>query len=91
MLETIATGLVFLLGFYVAMGVVFALYFLVRGLRQIDPRAGGSTRGFRLIALPGLVALWPIVLRRFMSGSSVPPEEHNAHRDATLEKPGVIS
>ena len=88
MSETLATGLVFALGFYVAMGAVFGAYFLVRGLERIDPRARGAGWGFRLAVLPGMIALWPIILRRFISGSSVPPEEHNAHRDATLEPPG---
>jgi hypothetical protein len=55
--------------------------FVLRGVDKIDPVASGSSWGFRLIILPGVVALWPLLLRRWLSGKPQ-PTERNAHRDA---------
>lgn len=51
------------LGAYVALGALFASTFVVRGIQSVDPVAKGSTLGFRLIVLPGVVAMWPLLLR----------------------------
>lgn len=81
MSETLAVWLVRLLLAYLAAGVVFAVPFAVRGVGAIDPIAAESTRGFRLIIVPGAIALWPLLLRRWIAGSA-PPVERNAHREA---------
>jgi hypothetical protein len=64
---------------YLAMGVAFGIPFVWRGVHRIDPAAPGSTWGFRLLILPGVVALWPLLAVRWLSGKP-PPEERNAHR-----------
>ncbi len=78
----VATWLVRLVLAYLACGVLFAIPFLARGAAAIDPGAREGTRGFRLIVLPGVVALWPLLLLRWRSGRSEPPVESNAHRRA---------
>ena len=60
--ETIAG----VLGAYGAFGVIFAIAFVVRGIRSVDPVAMGSTIGFRLIVFPGVVALWPLLLQTWI-------------------------
>ena len=60
--ETIAG----VLGAYAAFGVIFAIAFVVRGIRSVDPVATGSTIGFRLIVFPGVAALWPLLLRMWL-------------------------
>jgi len=81
MLTSIATWLVNLLLLYLGLGVLFGIPFVIRGVNRIDPVAGKSTWGFRLIILPGTVALWPMLARRWIRASP-PPRERNAHRDA---------
>ena len=81
MLTTAANGLVILLGVYVAAGLVFALPFVFRGVNRIDSIASESTWGFRVIIIPGVIALWPILARRWMRGLPPPPQS-NAHRKA---------
>jgi len=49
-------------GLYFAGGVVFALAFLAFGLRRVDSLAADGSAGFKILILPGLVGLWPIVL-----------------------------
>ena len=70
-----------LLELYLLAGLLFALPFVARGIERIDPAAHGASWGFRLLVLPGAVALWPILLRRWWRGTP-PPVESNAHRRA---------
>ena len=51
------------LGVYALLGTIFATAFVVRGIGFVDPVAKGSTIGFRLVVFPGVVALWPLLLR----------------------------
>jgi hypothetical protein len=69
---------------YLGAGLVFAPFFVAFGVGRIDPAARGSTWGFRLMIVPGVVALWPLLLRRVWLRKP-PPEERNAHRRAARE------
>lgn len=82
---SLATTLVTLAAFYVAIGLLFAVAFVLRGASRIDPAAQRGSWGFRLIILPGVVAFWPLLARRWIKGAA-PPEEHNAHRDAARQE-----
>ena len=61
---TILTGV----ALYAAAGSAFALLFLTLGLPRIDNGAKGAGLGFRLLILPGLIALWPLMLVRWIAG-----------------------
>ena len=54
-------GLLILLLAYVGIGLAFAVHFLLRLAPQIDESTVGASRGFKLIVLPGVVALWPVL------------------------------
>ena len=84
-METVAVWLVRILGVYAAIGLLFALPFVFRGVNKIDPVAEGGSWGFRVIIIPGVIAFWPMLLRRWMTGSP-PPQERNAHRDAAASR-----
>ena len=71
---------------YLGVGVVFRIPFVWRGVHRIDPAAPGSTWGFRLLILPGVVALWPVLAMRWLAGTP-PAEERNAHRLAARRGP----
>lgn len=45
-------------------GLAVAALFLLVGLNRIDP-AGHGTWLFRVLLVPGLVLLWPLVLARW--------------------------
>jgi hypothetical protein len=78
----LANWLVILLGAYAALGLVFAVAFVIRGAGRVDPAAREGTWGFRLLILPGSVALWPLLARRWLGGVAAPPAEKNPHRTA---------
>ncbi len=76
----LATWIVRLAGLYLALGVLFSIPFVARGVNRIDPVAAGGSWGFRVIIVPGVIALWPLLLVRWLRGAG-PPVERNAHRD----------
>jgi len=78
----IAAALLIILGIYLLCGLVFAVPFVVVGVKRIDPHALHGSWGFRLLIFPGAMALWPLLLRRWMSGIHEPPEESTSHRRA---------
>lgn len=78
----VATWLVRVVGLYLLAGLVFGVPFVIKGAGRIDPAAAEGTRGFRILILPGVIALWPVLARRWLRGTGKPPPERNAHRDA---------
>ena len=53
------------LALYAAAGVVFAIAFVLFGISRVDSVAEHAPIGFRLIVIPGVAALWPLLLRRW--------------------------
>lgn len=67
---------------YLGFGLAFAVFFVTLGFERVDADAKGGTFGFRLMILPGVVALWPLLLQRWVRGEGRAPAERNAHRVA---------
>ena len=55
---------------YGAIGLLFAMFFVSRGVARLDPIAKNAGFGFRLIIFPGAAALWPVLLRRQLKNRS---------------------
>lgn len=72
--ERIASWILALAATYLAAGVLFALTFLFRGLERVDPAAQGARWGFRCLIAPGVVALWPLLARRWWLVARAPGE-----------------
>jgi hypothetical protein len=47
-------------------GAVFAAVFVMFGIHRVDPAAEGAPFSFRLIVAPGVAALWPLLLVRWI-------------------------
>ncbi len=82
-----AEVVVLLCAVYIACGLAFAPFFVWRGVGRLDPGAKSAGPGFRLVILPGAAALWPVLLRRWLTGRQ-PPVERNAHREAAARRTG---
>lgn len=69
-----------LLAAYFALGLLFAIVFVARGVSRIDPTARDSNAVFRVIILPGVAAFWPLLLVRWIRASSRPasPSSHGS-------------
>jgi hypothetical protein len=73
MSETAATIVWLALAGYAAPGLLLACWLVLGGLRRIDAVAAAAPWPLRLLFLPGLAALWPILLMR-LAGRR-PPED----------------
>lgn len=47
---------------YLCIGLLFSVVFLLWGVTRVDPITGGAPKAFRLVILPGVVLLWPLML-----------------------------
>lgn len=56
-----------LLGGYLAVGAVVAVPFVIWGAGKIDPALKASPRTVRLLIYPGSVAVWPLMLKRWLA------------------------
>ena len=54
---------------YLLVGVLFVLPFLMKGLNKIDEGANGSTIGFKIIIIPGVIVFWPVLLSKWMKSN----------------------
>lgn len=81
----LANLLVIVFGIYLGLGFIFALFFAAKGVGKIDPTAKDGTIGFRLLIIPGTMAFWPLLAKRWWQGMTEPPEEKNPHRLAAKE------
>lgn len=52
-------------GGYLAIGLAFAVAFVVRGVRVVDPVAVHASWAWRILILPGTAALWPLMLGKW--------------------------
>ena len=62
----VAEVLVKTLTAYGLIGAVFAVAFVAMGIQRVDSVAEHAPLGFRLIVLPGVAALWPLMLVRWL-------------------------
>jgi len=68
-METFASifSSVFLL--YLLLGLVFAIAFLWKGAGKLDDKTKGTSWGFKALIFPGSIALWPVLLKKWVSES----------------------
>jgi len=58
--------LLIIAGIYLALGMLFVIPFLIKGLTKVDEGADGSTIGFKIIIIPGVIVFWPLLLKRWV-------------------------
>ena len=60
----IMTAISFILTFvaiYLLIGLIFSVFFLIKGLTQLDAATEGSGLFFKMLIFPGLLVFWPII------------------------------
>ncbi|MDH3639349.1 MAG: hypothetical protein OES09_12945 [Gammaproteobacteria bacterium] len=83
--ETVARLIVGVVEGYLVLGLIFAVPFVLFLASRVDPSAKGSTWGFRVLVLPGVTLLWPLMLTRVLKRQER-PVECNAHRLAAMPR-----
>ena len=67
-----AEGVLAVLAVYLAVGALFAVFIATKCLERIDAGAQGMPWSARLLILPGLVALWPLMLVKCLKQKAPP-------------------
>jgi hypothetical protein len=93
MIENVFAALLSVAAAYAACGVVVAALFLARWCKMFDPSAIGGTWGFRVLIVPGIVALWPVILAKVLSvrrgGSAQGPAETPVRAETLRRNHGI--
>ncbi len=63
-----AQKLIYGAGLYGAIGLVVGIAFLILGVAKHDPMAKGLSLATRLILMPGMIMLWPIMIDIWLFG-----------------------
>jgi len=56
---------------YLCCGLVFAIFFVTKGVTIVDEGAHGATIGFRIIIIPGSMVFWPLLLKKWRSANKI--------------------
>lgn len=74
MSEAAAKTLVLLMGIYAVLGLFIGLIFMFGGAGRIDPAAKGKGLPLRarILILPGIIGLWPIMLTKLFAQKEPP-------------------
>jgi len=59
---------------YLLFGLLFAILFVIKGVEKVDEGAHGGTVGFRIIIIPGAMAFWPLLMRKWIKS-----QKQNGH------------
>lgn len=51
---------------YLLIGLLFGLWFMAKGVQKVDTGMKDIKWILRLMILPGTMALWPIMLRKYL-------------------------
>ncbi|QDV06998.1 hypothetical protein Poly30_25170 [Planctomycetes bacterium Poly30] len=78
---TVPQAILGALSVYLALGVLFAIPFVLVGAGRLDPDARQGTWGFRVLIFPGATLLWPLLAKRWAMGARV-PTERTPHKEA---------
>jgi len=65
-METIISNTLSIFGIYLALGVIFSIAFLWKGIHKVDEGAKGSGFFFKLLIFPGLTFFWIFFLRKWL-------------------------
>ncbi|MGD9789159.1 MAG: hypothetical protein AB7Q00_07240 [Phycisphaerales bacterium] len=65
------------LSIYLAIGALLAIPLAFRGINSVDPAAANGSLPFRLLIIPGLIALWPLMLRAHLRRHSRESAQHH--------------
>ena len=80
----LAEIIVYTVGVYLGIGVIFALYFVIFGIAKLDQAAKGTSVFFRFLIFFGAVPFWTLLVWRLTFGAPR-PVENTAHRQVSRE------
>lgn len=76
-METMVMVLLIVAAIYLCCGLVFAIFFVTKGVTIVDEGAHGATIGFRIIIIPGSMVFWPLLLKKWRSANKIKSKEQS--------------
>lgn len=70
-----ATIFVYTFYAYLMIGLLFAAWFILKGVDIIDENMHGTSWNVRILLLPGSALLWPVLLSKWAKASKVRPKQ----------------
>lgn len=67
---TLGWLLLYTFALYVALGVAIGLAFVTQGVTRVLEHPAPVSTGARILLFPASVALWPLILRRWLNAPS---------------------
>jgi hypothetical protein len=65
-MENIISIVINIIGIYLALGFVFSLVFMWKGLAKVDESVKGSGWFFKVLIFSGMVAFWVLFLNKWL-------------------------
>ena len=60
--------ILFVIEVYLALGLLFSIPFVIKGVTVIDPDGAQGTKWtFRVIIIPGTIIFWPVLLKKWIN------------------------
>ena len=50
---------------YIAIGIVFTVFFLLKGIAVVDSASKDTSKVFKLLIIPGIIAMWPVLANKW--------------------------
>lgn len=63
---TLVIIILYIVAVYLALGVLFMIPFIIKGVNKVDEGAYGSSIGFRIIIIPGVIVFWIVLLNKWI-------------------------
>ena len=76
-METMVMVLLIVAAIYLCCGLVFAIFFVTKGVTIVDEGAHGATIGFRIIIIPGSMVFWPLLVKKWRSANKIKSKEQS--------------
>lgn len=65
-MEPIISNILLIIGIYLALGVVFSILFLWKGITKVDAATEGSGLFFKVLLFPAMTVFWIFFLRKWL-------------------------
>jgi hypothetical protein len=73
--ELISSAFFSLAAIYLLLGLLFYVAFIAKGIARVDESVEGSPKLFFLLLLPGTLALWPVLLIKWIRAIKHPDHD----------------
>lgn len=68
-MENIVSIGINIVGIYLALGVLFSLAFMWKGLQKVDESTKDTSLFFKVLIFPGMIVFWVLFLKKWLGAN----------------------